>query len=94
MCPRPAGAPAPPPAEAKTHFFDHCCLSYWTLRLINGDGQVLVDGVDVITFDENAKVILKDAIVSWPESLTVDGQDKQFFLKEEPKNFCSLENAL
>ena len=61
MCPPPSDGPAPPPAEAKMHFFDRYCLSYWTLRLPNGDSQALVDGVDVITFDEDAKVISKDA---------------------------------
>ncbi len=61
MCPPLSDAPAPPPAEAKMHFFDRCCLTYWALRLPNGDSQALVDGVDVITFDADAKVVLKDA---------------------------------
>ncbi len=61
MCPPPSDGPVPPQAEGKMHFFGRCCLSYWTLRLPNGSGQALVDGVDVITFNEDAKVILKDA---------------------------------
>jgi hypothetical protein len=46
--------PSPPP-----HFFGNMCLCTWSLPLNAGEPPVA--GVDVITFDENAKVVSKDA---------------------------------
>ena len=51
----------PPANQAETYFFGRSCLTYWTLKLANGETQAVVDGVDVITFDGQARIILKDA---------------------------------
>jgi len=51
--------PAQPP---RLHFFDNKCVSYWTLALPGPDGApTIVEGVDIITFDEAAKISCKDA---------------------------------
>ena len=44
------------------HFFDNKCVSYWTLALPSPDGiPTIVEGVDIITFDDTAKISCKDA---------------------------------
>ncbi len=61
MC-QPSASDSPPPAnQARMHFFDRSCLTYWTLELAAGDTQAVVDGVDVITFDDQGRIIVKDA---------------------------------
>jgi ketosteroid isomerase-like protein len=56
---QPSGAePAPPSSQGKMEFFANTCLAYWSLPL---DGKTLVDGIDVITFDNEARLISKDA---------------------------------
>jgi len=46
----------------RLHFFDNKCVSYWTLALPSQDGTpTTVEGVDIITFDEAAKILCKDA---------------------------------
>jgi hypothetical protein len=49
----------PPPPSPPPHFFDNMCLCHWSLTLSPGEPPVA--GIDVIEFDENAKLILKDA---------------------------------
>ncbi len=61
MCLSPQGDTPSPAAPTRMHFFDRSCLTYWTLKLANGDTQSVVDGVDVITFDNQARLIVKDA---------------------------------
>ena len=52
-------APADPP---RLHFFENKCVSYWTLLISAADGsQRVVEGVDILTFDERAKLVCKDA---------------------------------
>jgi hypothetical protein len=46
--------PSPPP-----HFFGNTCLCCWSLPLSAGEPPIA--GVDIIMFDENAKLISKDA---------------------------------
>ncbi len=61
MCqPQPPGG-APKTAAPDMQFFGRTCLAYWRLVLPNGDSKSLVDGVDVITFDDDARVVSKDA---------------------------------
>jgi hypothetical protein len=54
---KPSGNP-PPPSPAP-HFFGNTCLCYWSLPLSSGEPPIA--GIDIITFDENAKLISKDA---------------------------------
>ncbi len=48
-------------AEPTMHLFGRCCLIYWRLELANGDRRDMVDGVDVITFDNDGLITVKDA---------------------------------
>jgi hypothetical protein len=50
-----AALPAPPPPR----FFGNMCITYWYLRLAADSPPVR--GIDIITFDDDAKVISKDA---------------------------------
>lgn len=59
---------SPPPAGApdagleNVHFFGSRSLSYWSLTLPDGDGELRqVQGVDVITYDVDGRIALKDA---------------------------------
>ncbi len=62
MCRPASGGNAAPAAENRMHFFDQYCLSYWTLPISTADGgQTIVRGIDIITFDRQARVISKDA---------------------------------
>ncbi len=46
----------------RLHFFDNKCVSYWTLALTSPDGTPnTVEGVDIITFDDAARISCKDA---------------------------------
>jgi hypothetical protein len=55
---KPAAAePAPP----RCHFFEDFALVYWQLALPAANGAVQVDGVDVITFDADDRIAVKDA---------------------------------
>lgn len=59
MC-QPANAP-PPPAGI-FQFFEDKCLSYWTLSLpVDGGATRTVDGIDVISFDPDGRIRIKDA---------------------------------
>jgi hypothetical protein len=64
MC-QPAKSPPPAnsaPPPGKFVFFDDKCLSYWTLTLPAPDGQSrLVEGIDVISFDPDGRIRIKDA---------------------------------
>jgi len=52
------GAPPPP----QMYFFEDRALVYWHLTLAGTDGKACeVDGVDVITFDDDGKIAMKDA---------------------------------
>jgi hypothetical protein len=42
-------------------FFENHALVYWRLTLSGTDGPVEVDGVDVITFDDEDRIVVKDA---------------------------------
>jgi len=60
--PAPAGQTPPPSSQGTMRFFDSMCISYWTLPLTNADGvRSFVEGVDVISFDAQAKLVCKDA---------------------------------
>jgi hypothetical protein len=55
----PAASPPPPP---RLYFFDDKCLSYWSLKLpAPGGDPRWVDGIDVISFDPDGKIRIKDA---------------------------------
>lgn len=54
VVPAPAGAP-------RAYFFDRHALVYWHLTLPGAEGPVGVDGVDVITFDDQDRIAVKDA---------------------------------
>jgi hypothetical protein len=59
---RPAQPPASPAPPAKLCFFDDKCLSYWSLPLSSPDGELRwVDGIDVISFDPDGRIRIKDA---------------------------------
>jgi hypothetical protein len=59
---RPADPAAPPAPPSRLVFFDDQCLSYWTLSLPGADGELReVDGIDVIGFDSNGRIRIKDA---------------------------------
>jgi len=49
----------PPPPSPPPHFFGNMCLCHWTLALSPGEQPVA--GIDIITFDENARLVSKDA---------------------------------
>jgi hypothetical protein len=56
------GNPAPAPSPApRPYFFENHALVYWRLTLSGTDGPVEVDGVDVITFDDEDRIVVKDA---------------------------------
>ena len=61
MCPSPADDSLSSAVPARIHFFDRLCLTYWQMELANGDTKAIVEGVDVITFDDRARLIVKDA---------------------------------
>jgi len=50
-----SSAPETPPP----YFFGNRCLCYWLLPLSPGEPPVL--GIDILTFDDGAKLIVKDA---------------------------------
>lgn len=50
-----------PVAVPRAHFFDRHALVYWHLTLPGASGPVGVDGVDVITFDDEDRIAVKDA---------------------------------
>lgn len=60
LCKPDSAAPAPP--STKAFFFEDKCLTFWSLTLpsLAGDPQK-VDGVDVISFDTEGRIRLKDA---------------------------------
>ena len=59
---RPSEPGTDPPPPAVPHFFENKCLAFWTLRLpATGGGHATVDGVDVITFDGEGRILVKDA---------------------------------
>lgn len=61
MC-QPSGASGAPPAAMGPHYFENKCLSYWVLRLPAAGGQeATFEGVDVITFDGDGRIRVKDA---------------------------------
>jgi len=49
----------PPPPAPPPQFFGNMCLCTWSLPLSPGGPPIA--GIDVITFDENARIISKDA---------------------------------
>jgi ketosteroid isomerase-like protein len=52
----------PPPPAGEVVFFGNRALSFWTLRGRAPDGSsALVDGVDVMTFDESGRIAVKDS---------------------------------
>jgi len=53
--------PTAPAAAPRAHFFDSHALVYWHLTLPGANGPVAVDGVDVITFDDEGRIAVKDA---------------------------------
>ncbi len=54
--------PPPPPAPGpRPFFFENHALVYWHLTLPGTSGPVEVDGVDVITFDDEDRIAVKDA---------------------------------
>ena len=58
MC-QPTNSPSPP---GQLLFFDDKCLSYWTLKLPSNDGEIRsVYGIDVISFDPDGRIRVKDA---------------------------------
>lgn len=58
MC-QPANSPAP---AGKFFYFDDKCLSYWTLMLPTSGGESrAVEGIDVISFDPDGRIRVKDA---------------------------------
>lgn len=62
---QPAGQPpagTPDAGFENVHFFGNRSLSYWSLSLPDGDGELRqVQGVDVITYDVDGRIALKDA---------------------------------
>lgn len=55
-----AAATLPPPPQM--YFFEDRALVYWNLSLPGPDGTArAVDGVDIITFDADGKIAVKDA---------------------------------
>jgi hypothetical protein len=59
---RPADPTASPPPPPRLHFFDDKCLSYWAMKLPSLDGEPSwVDGIDVISFDPDGRIRIKDA---------------------------------
>jgi len=59
---KPSGETTPAANPPRLHFFDNKCVSYWTLALPSPDGTpITVEGVDIITFDDAAKISCKDA---------------------------------
>jgi ketosteroid isomerase-like protein len=57
----PAPAASPPPA-AEPAFFGNRALSFWVLPGRAPDGSpAMVEGVDVLTFDEDGRIAAKDA---------------------------------
>lgn len=62
MCKPASSAPAAEPAPQDIEFFGNKSLSYWSLALPDGiGGQRQVQGVDVITYDADGRIALKDA---------------------------------
>ena len=61
MCQPQQSDSTPKAGEPDMQFFGRICIAYWSLVLPNGETRGLVDGVDVITFDDDARVIRKDA---------------------------------
>lgn len=64
MC-QPTNVPATtrsPTPPGKFFFFDDKCLSYWTLTLpMPGGESRVVEGIDVISFDPDGRIRIKDA---------------------------------
>jgi SnoaL-like domain len=59
---RPAEPTASPPPPPSLCFFDDKCLSYWSLKLLSADGEPRwIDGIDVISFDPDGRIRIKDA---------------------------------
>ncbi|HLY57540.1 MAG TPA: nuclear transport factor 2 family protein [Stellaceae bacterium] len=59
---RPSDPATDPPPPAAPHFFDNKCLSFFTLLLpAVGGGLAMVEGVDIITFDGDGRIVAKDA---------------------------------
>ena len=62
LCQPPKSPPPAPAPAGKFFFFDDKCLSYWTLTLpVPGGESRAVDGIDVITFDPDGRIRIKDA---------------------------------
>jgi len=61
ICQPSHGEPAPPSSRGTMEFFGNTCISYWTLRLEGPQGISFVEGVDIIIFDEQARLVSKDA---------------------------------
>ncbi len=59
MCKPSAPQHGLPPLPPAPHFFGNTCISYWYVQLAAGAPPV--PGIDVIIFDENARIISKDA---------------------------------
>jgi len=59
------GAPQsanPPPPAAEVAFFGNRALAFWKLPFRSPDGTpAIVEGVDVMTFDERGRIAIKDA---------------------------------
>ena len=59
---RPAEPTASQAPAPRLCFFDDKCLSYWSLKLSSADGEARwVDGIDVISFDPDGRIRIKDA---------------------------------
>jgi hypothetical protein len=59
MCKPAAPQHGAPPQPPPPHFFGNMCISYWYVQLAAGSPPV--PGIDILIFDEDAKVISKDA---------------------------------
>jgi|SRR5271154_2629111 len=52
----------PPPPSGEVAFFGNRALSFWKLRGRAPDGSpAIVEGVDVLTFDESGRIAVKDS---------------------------------
>jgi hypothetical protein len=59
---RPAESSPSPASPPSLFFFADKCLSYWSLKLPSLDGEPRwVDGIDVISFDPDGRIRIKDA---------------------------------
>lgn len=63
MCtPSPKALEQPDEAPHEVRFFGNCSLTYWSLMLPAGDGSLReVEGVDIITYDPDGRISIKDA---------------------------------